>query len=530
MFQVCVPPHGPRNHPTMDTREDTELLQEIALRKDREAYAELYARYEKRAFNLSRYLTGQRELAKDAVQEAMLAVWLSAASFQPGNAQGWIMRIVALKSLKLAQKQRAQRERTGSEENVMPASNATSPETAEQGELLSALRSALDRLPLPERQVVALHFGAELSQEEIGAALGATQQAISYRLKRALETLRENLARAGFAAAAPWLGAAGLHQALTSGLEAPAGLRERVLEGLAQAARGSLRASRRAALAGSKGPGLLLPAGLLLAAAASVTWWWASASRPAVPQTPAPSEPSQAVPASPAPTALQAEPFFRRWDFNSPEQARDFKVGAGAWHHVPGGGEDGSGCMETDTEIFAAELNFPGLDHTRPYSIASRYFPILPQPASRSGYYMGVHWHPCIRIAFFHNAGNIFIFSQSPQNAKWVHTKDYMFDGWADLWAEGRRNSIQLFEGLSKPHLLLGGRGRQRFDDLEIREIKPQELPDISAYSAALEKIDPARRTGTVVLPDLPCPVPGKEVSVEFTSSQEAEPGQRKAP
>src|SRR5262249_49683647 len=52
-------------------------------------------------------------------------------------------------------------------------------------------------------------------------------------------------------------------------------------------------------------------------------------------------------------------PFSRTWDFNTPVPPKDMRVMVGKWHWMADGGSDGSGCWETDTDLFIAELDIP---------------------------------------------------------------------------------------------------------------------------------------------------------------------------
>jgi len=186
------------------TCDDTSLLIEIGQRQSLKAFDELYLRYEKRAFGLAYHLTGSRELAFDAVQEAMMDVWNNARKFIPGNASSWILRIVANRSLKLSARHRAAENMLEQNVSEMGAiCNASPSDKMEQSEVLAALAKAIEKLPPLERRLLALHYTGGFSQEEVGRLISKPHQFVAYRLKGALKTLRSDLLTGGSASVTP---------------------------------------------------------------------------------------------------------------------------------------------------------------------------------------------------------------------------------------------------------------------------------------------------------------------------------------
>lgn len=194
-------------------------------------------------------------------------------------------------------------------------------EGAERGELLGALRELLSHLPDVERKLLALYYGAGMSQEEIGAALDMPQRTVSFKLQACLERLRKNLAQAGMAAAAPLLTPQLLGSVFASGPEAAPGLAAKTLArcDMPYALRESGARSARAAAKGGSGAGLAVAAVLVVGAAAG--GYVLMQEKPAAEEG-AP-EPAASVP-SPAPAAkIEPEPVVlppQNWtyDFNQP--------------------------------------------------------------------------------------------------------------------------------------------------------------------------------------------------------------------
>ncbi len=74
--------------------------------------------------------------------------------------------------------------------------NLTSPsQAAERAETLAYLEQALDRLEPIDREVLALRHFEELSNQEVASVLGIQTAAASKRYVRALDRLKESLAR-----------------------------------------------------------------------------------------------------------------------------------------------------------------------------------------------------------------------------------------------------------------------------------------------------------------------------------------------
>src|SRR5579884_4047105 len=81
-----------RNSADRDAPENR-LLRRVA-KRDREALAELYARFQRPLFSYLFHLLGQKELAEDVLQEVFVIVWQKAHTFQGASAAAqWIFGI-----------------------------------------------------------------------------------------------------------------------------------------------------------------------------------------------------------------------------------------------------------------------------------------------------------------------------------------------------------------------------------------------------------------------------------------------------
>ncbi|HYG78189.1 MAG TPA: RNA polymerase sigma factor [Planctomycetota bacterium] len=409
--------------------EDDALIEAIAERADKDAFAELYERFNNPAFNLALYLTRDRTLAEDAVQEAMLRIWVSAKSYTPGNPRGWILRIVARESL---HKLKAQKKRSRRMETRPSSETEEQDDPSAHSEVVPALRAVLDKLPDDDQQLVALHFGAGLSLREMSAELSVPRQTLHNKIMRILAALKGQLAAGGFSAAIPFVRPDSLSEVLTSGQSCPAGLSEMVLSQLGTTSQlpalseQSTRSARVSKLgtakstnagAGTLGPLFIATATLTLAAGG----WYALSSAPkqAPLVTPAPAALAPvATPPAPVPAVV---PFNFTWSALN-EPATQFKVIGGGWTwRGPQGNQPGAMALLTPTFIAQVPVNAP----SRPFVVvlnvrnlkdianveatwceetaipAFEHFTVKDPPVQPKGFEVHVHFKDNYSISYF---------------------------------------------------------------------------------------------------------------------------------
>lgn len=175
------------------TEDDEAVLVERVRRGDSAAFDSLVSQYMRRAFAVSWRLLGNREDAEDLVQETFLAVLQKIDTFQRGRAfSPWFFRILVNRGLN-ARKSRALR--TTDEIPEQAASAGASPErAAEQAELRSRLRAAMDGLPERQRVIVELFELEGFGGAEIAEILEISDGTVRWHLHEARKTLRQALA------------------------------------------------------------------------------------------------------------------------------------------------------------------------------------------------------------------------------------------------------------------------------------------------------------------------------------------------
>lgn len=327
---------------------DADLLMAVAKHRANPAFSELYGRYERHCYNLAMRIAGDRDLAHEAVQDAMLRIWTSAGTFNPGNAggsaRGWILKILANCCLKLVNKNASNRRREAQTVDELHM-ESNSQASASNAEIFRALQEAVGRLPVVDRRLVALYYGCELTQEEIGRQLAMPQRTVSGRLERVVADLRRTLELKGIATAAPLLNPF-LADVLTSGYVAPPALRAAVTASVHNAKSGrSVRTPTGTTLTSANVLAIATVVASLAAVVVSYCWPSARVRPDAKPIAALAVEQSGQVPKQP-----RIEPIHRSWKFDTGEAA-DLKPDRGWWNHVAPTGTR-PGYMEASFEVW----------------------------------------------------------------------------------------------------------------------------------------------------------------------------------
>jgi len=133
-------------------------------------------------------------LAQDAVQDAFLAAWRTAPSFDSrrGKAQAWLLTSVPPRAVDIVR--REERRRAEQLADDAPAAVATATdEAAALREQRRAVQAALARLPLEQREALELAYYGGLTQSELAERLGIPLGTVKSRVFAGLARLRHLL-------------------------------------------------------------------------------------------------------------------------------------------------------------------------------------------------------------------------------------------------------------------------------------------------------------------------------------------------
>lgn len=143
------------------------------------------------------------EDAEEIAQETFLAVVKNLQTFHgESRFQTWLFRIAANKAQDHREKQRAAK-RGGGHANLSlqaedaetglaidpPAATPAPDASLAGGELFAQVRTAVERLDSPCREVIELRYFGDLSYEEIASALRLNPKTVSSRLSKCLDKL-----------------------------------------------------------------------------------------------------------------------------------------------------------------------------------------------------------------------------------------------------------------------------------------------------------------------------------------------------
>ena len=171
-----------------------EAVLALVARSEEAALAEIYDRFGAVAYGLALRVLRDEGLAQDAVQDAFLAVWRTAASFSPerGAARTWVLTLVHRRAVDLV---RREERRRGDplETAAEPASDELTDQQAWLRFERERVQAALRRLPDQQREALELAYYGGFSQSQLAERLGEPLGTIKSRMHTGLARLRELL-------------------------------------------------------------------------------------------------------------------------------------------------------------------------------------------------------------------------------------------------------------------------------------------------------------------------------------------------
>jgi RNA polymerase sigma-70 factor (ECF subfamily) len=166
--------------------EDVRWLSRVA-EGDRAAFRLLYEHHANRVYRYALSLLRRPHLAEEVLQETMLAVWKGAGAFKgAAKVSTWILGIARNQAFNLLRREdRGQR---------LPEESGEIRDPAPEIERSVAVGSALDVLPIAQRDVLHLVYYENLTLREAADVLGIPEGTAKSRMYHARRTLARELA------------------------------------------------------------------------------------------------------------------------------------------------------------------------------------------------------------------------------------------------------------------------------------------------------------------------------------------------
>ncbi len=174
-------------------RPDDELVRSF-LDGDRESFATLVERHERRVYNLAFRMLGNPEDARDTSQDVFLTCLRKLSGFRGASSfTTWLHRIT-VNACYDALRKRGREELVGDDDGRFPEPPATS-DLADEAAMAVDIQRALLRVPEEFRVVLVMHDVQGIPYEEIAGALGAPVGTVKSRLHRGRVALARILGR-----------------------------------------------------------------------------------------------------------------------------------------------------------------------------------------------------------------------------------------------------------------------------------------------------------------------------------------------
>lgn len=175
---------------------DADLVRQVAA-GDRMAFAALYERHGQAVLAHIVLVVGERTLAEEILQDTMLALWKSAASFRgESTVRSWL---IAIARRKARDRMRRRQVRTVTDDilSCWPSPEPSPEDLTLRRAEAAAVAEAIGELGVRHREVLGLVYDANLTLADAANVLGVPLGTVKSRLAGARSALARSLSEKG---------------------------------------------------------------------------------------------------------------------------------------------------------------------------------------------------------------------------------------------------------------------------------------------------------------------------------------------
>ena len=180
---------------------DIELIRQVLRENNPRAFEMLMQRYSVQVYSAAMRLMHDEEDAAEVTQMAFIQAYKQLDSWQGGNFGAWVTVIANHIGLRLLEKEKRRRFRTGASQpyGTEISIEDLSEDLPDEGyneqkeEQLQALEQAVAQLPEQEQQIIRWHYYEGVPLQKIADRLGQTENNIKVRLFRIRERLKKKI-------------------------------------------------------------------------------------------------------------------------------------------------------------------------------------------------------------------------------------------------------------------------------------------------------------------------------------------------
>jgi RNA polymerase sigma-70 factor (ECF subfamily) len=157
----------------------------------RQKFEEIFNRFEIPLLQYARRITGDREQARDVVQETFVKFQRNGALRSESEPATWLFTVCRNAALNVCRKERRM---TYVDEEVIEARESEQPmpfDQLEEKEATGFLLRIVGSLPLRQQEVIQLKFQNDLNYQQIAEIMQTTANNVGVLLHTALKTLRQ---------------------------------------------------------------------------------------------------------------------------------------------------------------------------------------------------------------------------------------------------------------------------------------------------------------------------------------------------